>query len=60
MEPVAGEGYWQAFRIAGEDLHLDISAEEVAEQDRREAEQRMRLAATITAYRESANNTPTS
>jgi hypothetical protein len=26
VEPVAGEGYWQAFRIAGEDLHLDTSA----------------------------------
>jgi hypothetical protein len=60
VEPVAGEGYWQAFRIAGEDLCLDITANEVAEQDRVEAEQRARLAAAVTAYRESADNTPTS
>jgi hypothetical protein len=38
VEPVAGEGYWQAFRIAGEDLHLDITPAELAEQDRVEAE----------------------
>jgi hypothetical protein len=42
VEPVAGEGYWQAFRIAGEDLQLDITAEEVTEQDRLEAEQRIK------------------
>jgi hypothetical protein len=40
VEPVAGEGYWQAFRITGEDLHLDITAEEVAAQDQREDKQR--------------------
>jgi hypothetical protein len=39
VEPVAGEGYWQAFCIAGEDLHLDISTAELAEQDHIEAEQ---------------------
>jgi hypothetical protein len=33
VEPVAGEGYWQAFHIAGEDLHLDITPAELAEQD---------------------------
>jgi hypothetical protein len=60
VEPVAGEGYWQAFRIAGEDLHLDITPAELAEQDQVEAEQRAQLAAAVTAYRESANNTPTS
>jgi hypothetical protein len=40
VEPVTGEGYWQAFRIAGEDLHLDITPAELAEQDCVEAEQR--------------------
>jgi hypothetical protein len=60
VEPVAGEGYWQAFHIAGEDLHLDITPAELAEQDQVEATQRVRLAATVTAYRESADNTPTS
>jgi hypothetical protein len=28
-EPAGSEGYWQAFRIAGEDLGLDITQEEV-------------------------------
>jgi hypothetical protein len=28
-EPAGSEGYWQAFRIAGEDLGLDIAQEEV-------------------------------
>jgi hypothetical protein len=60
VEPITGEAHWQAFRIAGEDLHLDITTEDVTEQDRIENEQRARLAAAITAYRESANNTPTS
>jgi hypothetical protein len=27
-EPAGSEGYWQAFRIAGEDLGLDITQEE--------------------------------
>jgi hypothetical protein len=60
VEPVTGEGYWQAFCIAGEDLHLDISMAELAEQDHIKAEQHAQLAAAVTAYRESTNNTPTS
>jgi hypothetical protein len=39
VEPAAGEGYWQAFCIAGEDLYLDISTAELAEQDHIEAKQ---------------------
>jgi hypothetical protein len=39
---------------------LDISTAELAEQDHIEAKQRAHLAAAVTAYRESANNTPTS
>jgi hypothetical protein len=60
VEPITGEGYWQAFRIAGEDLHLDITTNDVTEQDCLENKQRARLSAVATAYRESANNTPTS
>jgi hypothetical protein len=60
VEPVTGEGYSQAFRIAGEDLCLDITPAELAEQDQVEAAQRAQIAAAVTAYRESADNTPTS
>jgi hypothetical protein len=58
VEPITGEGHWQAFRITGEDLHLDITTNDVTEQDRIENEQRARLTAAITTYRDSANNTP--
>ena len=33
VEPVEGQGYWQVFRIAGEDLGLDIRQQELIDQD---------------------------
>jgi hypothetical protein len=52
VEQVKGKGYWQAFFIAGEDLGLDITQANVAEQDCQETK--------LTASRESVTNTPTS
>jgi hypothetical protein len=50
-EPAGSEGYWQAFRIAGEDLELDITQEEV--------EGHIARASDINNYRESVASSPT-
>jgi hypothetical protein len=50
-EPAGSEGYWQAFRIAGEDLGLDITQEEV--------EGHIERMSGINNYRESIASLPT-
>jgi hypothetical protein len=50
-EPAGSEGYWQAFRIAGEDLRLDITQEEV--------ESHITRTSGINNYRESIASSPT-
>jgi hypothetical protein len=50
-EPAGSEGYWQAFRIAGEDLGLDITQEEV--------EGHIERTSGINNYRESIASSPT-
>jgi hypothetical protein len=50
-EPAGSEGYWQAFRIAGEDLGLDITQEEV--------EGHIARMSGIHNYRESIASSPT-
>jgi hypothetical protein len=50
-EPAGSEGYWQAFRIAGEDLGLDITQEEVKGHIERTS--------GINNYRESVVSSPT-
>jgi hypothetical protein len=50
-EPAGSEGYWQAFRIAGEDLGLDITQEEV--------EGHIKRTSGINNYRESVASSPT-
>jgi hypothetical protein len=50
-EPARSEGYWQAFRIAGEDLGLDITQEEV--------EGHIARTSGINNYRESIASSPT-
>jgi hypothetical protein len=50
-EPAGSEGYWQAFRIAGEDLGLDITQEEV--------EGHIERTSGINNYRESVTSSPT-
>jgi hypothetical protein len=50
-EPAGSEGYWQAFRIAGEDLGLDITQEEV--------EGHIERTSGINNYRESIASLPT-
>jgi hypothetical protein len=50
-EPAGSEGYWQAFRIAGEDLGLDITQEEV--------EGHIERTSGIHSYRESIASSPT-
>jgi hypothetical protein len=50
-EPAGSEGYWQAFRIAGEDLGLDITQEEV--------EGHIERILGINNYRESRTSSPT-
>jgi hypothetical protein len=50
-EPAGSEGYWQAFRIAGEDLGLDITQEEV--------EGHIERISGINNYRESIASSPT-
>jgi hypothetical protein len=50
-EPAGSEGYWQAFRIAGEDLGLDITQEEV--------EGHIERTSGIHNYRESIASSPT-
>jgi hypothetical protein len=50
-EPAGSEGYWQAFRIAGEDLGLDITQEEV--------EGHIERNSGIHNYRESVASSPT-
>jgi hypothetical protein len=49
-EPAGSEGYWQAFRIAGQDLGLDITQEEV--------EGHIERTAGIHNYRESIASSP--
>jgi hypothetical protein len=51
VEPAGSEGYWQAFRIAGEDLGLDITQEEV--------ENHIERTSGINNYRESITRLPT-
>jgi hypothetical protein len=51
VEPAGSEGYWQAFRIAGEDLGLDITQEEV--------EGHIERISGINNYRESIASSPT-
>jgi hypothetical protein len=51
IEPAGSEGYWQAFRIAGEDLGLDITQEEV--------EGHIKRTSGINNYRESIASSPT-
>jgi hypothetical protein len=50
-EPAGSEGYWQAFRIMGEDLGLDITQEEV--------ECHIARTLGINNYRESTASSPT-
>jgi hypothetical protein len=50
-EPAGSEGYWQAFHIAGEDLGLDITQEEV--------EGHITRTSGINNYRESNTSSPT-
>jgi hypothetical protein len=50
-EPAGSEGYWQAFHIAGEDLGLDITQEEV--------EGHIERMSGINNYRESIASLPT-
>jgi hypothetical protein len=50
IEPAGREGYWQAFRIAGEDLGLDITQEEV--------EGHIERTSGINNYRESIASSP--
>jgi hypothetical protein len=50
-EPAGSEGYWQAFRIAGEDLGLDITQEEV--------EGHIERMSGINNYQESIASSPT-
>jgi hypothetical protein len=50
-EPAGSEGYWQAFRIAGEDLGLDITQEEV--------EGHIERMSGINNYRDSIASLPT-
>jgi hypothetical protein len=49
-EPAGSEGYWQAFRITGEDLGLDITQEEV--------EGHIERTSGINNYRESIASSP--
>jgi hypothetical protein len=51
VEPAGSEGYWQAFRIAGEDLGLDITQEEV--------EGHIERTSGINNYQESIASSPT-
>jgi hypothetical protein len=51
VEPAGSEGYWQAFCIAGEDLGLDITQEEV--------EGHIKRTSGINNYRESIASLPT-
>jgi hypothetical protein len=51
VEPAGSEGYWQAFRIAGEDLGLDITQEEV--------ESHIKGISSVNNYRESIASSPT-
>jgi hypothetical protein len=50
-EPAGSKGYWQAFRIAGEDLRLDITQEEV--------EGHIARTSGINNYKESIASSPT-
>jgi hypothetical protein len=50
-EPAGSEGYWQAFQIAGEDLGLDITQEEV--------KGHIAMTSGINNYRESITSLPT-
>jgi hypothetical protein len=50
-EPAGSEGYWQAFRIAGEDLGLDITQAEV--------EGHIARTSGLNNYRESIASSPT-
>jgi hypothetical protein len=50
-EPAGSEGYWQAFHIAGEDLGLDITQEEV--------ESHIERTSGINNYQESIASSPT-
>jgi uncharacterized membrane protein YgcG len=50
-EPAGSEGYWQAFRITGEDLGLDITQEEV--------ESHITRTSGINNYQESIASSPT-